>query len=224
MKKALLLLFITPLCAMNNKRTFDKVYNNAVISDEFNDDAVISDEEIISQKISKTNPLEPEEICDTAVKTYASLSKELQDATITNGDVSSLIAKICSALDEEKPHDAALWLSRFEERVNIDYKQLNDEQRQTYGVLSSALMNTVDTMQPAEVKKMRPSERFNRFKNETEPWIKSIVEKDTCGDLTWRTILAPDNKKSVCLSPKTLREKRLEQVARFGTLQVMSKK
>jgi|GEM_PF-6764260 len=213
MKKALLLLFVAPLCAMNNKRTFDQIF----------DGAIIPDEEIVSEKTNKVDPSDPEQICTTAVKTYTSLSKELQDATITNGDVSSLIAQLCIAIDKNKPHDAALWFSRFEERVSIDYQYLNGEQKETYGELSCTLMNIVDDIQPEDIKNMRPPQRFNRFKDETETWIKSIVEKDTCTDLTWRTILAPNNKDSICLSPKTLREKRLKEVASFGTIQEMEK-
>jgi hypothetical protein len=210
MKKILLLLFIMPICAMEKQP--EEIHN-----------ALISDEEPISQTTDTVDCFDPEQICKLTLEVYSSLGKAHQDSQILLGDVSTLIAKTYSALKENKPEDAARWFAHFEERGSLDFTLLGISQRNAYHKLYCYLRDKVGAIQPEHIKKMGICERANLFKDESESWIKDIVENDTCGGTEWRTILASDDKDTVCLSPKTLRAKRIKYVETYCTIQEMKK-
>lgn len=227
MKKALLLLFVTPLCPMNNKRTFDQTHSGTVIPDKFEDiyQNTIIPEETIPQKTAKVDSSamekDPQQLCQDAVNTYCSITKTQQNSLVFNGDVPTLIAKTYVALRARDSEDAARWYAYFEERAGLDFPYLGENQQQVYGALSCYLSDNVDAIQPENVQKIGILEQANRFKNETESWIELLVTNNTCTDMSWRTLLAPDDQDTVCLSPKTLRNKRLETISKFGTFQEM---
>jgi hypothetical protein len=212
MKKALLLLFITPLHAME---TMDM--------DEFTTDEFLALEKESQEKSSEDN-LDPEQLCKDLLKTNKDLGEYAQACQFSIGGIDTLIAQTYAAIQDKKAEDAARSYAYFEQRTGLDFTFLNSKQKGEYQKLSDFLRTHVDDMQPAEIKKMRILQRTNRFKNQTEPWLHAIVENDTCTDLKWRTILASDDTTSLYPFPKDLREKRLAITSTFGTIQEMQKK
>lgn len=214
MKKALVFFaIVAPLCAM------DKQTNNKCKEMDQTQEEQKGKKALVN--FSYAQEQDPQELCEKILKDYNTNCKQHQDALLAKADVPTLIAKTYTAIKDNKPEDAARGYAYFEQRAGLDFTLLGEAQQNAYGTLSCYLSNNADAIQPENVKKMRILERANRFKDETESWIKKIVENNTCSDFAWRTILAPDDTTSISLSPKTLRIKRQAEVALYGTLQEM---
>jgi hypothetical protein len=210
MKKVLLLLFVTPIYAMN------KPSNDALISEK---KTILKNTKVDSSNLQNN----PEQICKLAFERYNSLGKVDRDSQITLGDVPTLIAKTYIAIKENRPEDAARLFAYFEDRASLDFQFLGKAQKSAYTALYCFLGSEVHGIQPGTIKKMKILERANRFKGETDAWIKDIVENNMCGDTQWRTLLAPDDDQTGCPSPKTLKAQRLKTINSYGTVQEMKK-